>query len=74
MPWWAGGRHNPALLRTCLTPACLPLQHISDQTPTAPAEFVYDCVEEDELVSGPAPWISLGSPAASLTPRKQMLY
>lgn len=23
--------------------------HISDQTPTAPAEFVYDCVEEDEL-------------------------
>lgn len=23
--------------------------HISDQTPTAPAEFIYDCVEEDEL-------------------------
>lgn len=56
MPWWAGGRHNPKLnSEPALTPAYLPLQHISDIAPTSPAEFIYYCVDEDEdeLVSGP---------------------
>lgn len=36
-----------------MTPPHLPLQHPRALGPSSPAEFIYYCVDEDELVSGP---------------------